>query len=528
MIGAMVLVGLVVLGAVSRGGLAKPDEPSVFDQLDLLVDVRQELVTGYVEQPDEREMIERAVRAMVGSLGDQYTVYLSPEELSPFDKQVRGTFSGIGAEIDIFENRLRIVSPLEDSPAWQSGVMAGDVVLEIEGESTQDITIMAAVDRLTGPEGTEVTIKVRHPSGEEREITITRAVINVQTVRGLRRDGDNHWDYMLDPDHAVGYIRITQFTDSTVQNVGHALDLLLEQGMSGLILDVRFNPGGMLSAAIGVSDFFLASGQRIVSVKGRKVPEQVQMSSDETTIPDIPVVILANEASASASEIVTGALSDNERAQFIGTRTFGKGSVQQVRMLEGGHGALKITHAYYYLPNGRNIHRREGDEQWGVDPADGFYVPMDVEQVRKMIEVRRDSDILKPGSDGVPAQRTPEWIETALADVQLAAGLRAVLGRLETGEWPEVGGSGIDELVRQGTRHNLLRQKRLIHERLEVIEKELAKLDDPMTDDQDVVVGDDEVKGEGSAGDADGADDEGVDVEVVEEGSQGEPATVEQ
>jgi len=475
-VACLMVAGLVGLAPDTLARLGD----NVFDQIDLLVDVRHEIVKNYVEKPDEQKMVERAVRAMVSSLNDRYTVFLTTDELEPFDKQIRGIFSGIGAEIDIFNNHLRIVSPLEDSPAWNSGVMAGDTVLEIDGKSTQEITISQAVSRLTGPEGTQVAVKVRHLSGEEQDIVITRARINVQTVRGFRRTKDNHWDYLLDSANGVGYVRITQFTQSTARGVKEALDQLLSQGARGLILDLRFNPGGLLDSAVAISDYFLEKGQRIVSVKGRSVPERVEESTDDTTIDAIPVVVLANGASASASEIVTGALSDNKRAKFIGTRTFGKGSVQQVRMLESGQGALKMTHAYYYLPNGRNIHRRKDKELWGVDPEDGFYVPMSPDQVRKMIETRRENPLLRAAEENQEHPIvTPEWLETHLADPQLAAGLQAMIGKLETGEWPVVGESNAVALARENQRSGLIMQRDLLHERLELIKKELAKLDTP-------------------------------------------------
>lgn len=517
----IVVVTAVVLQWLTPISMAKLGQ-SVFDQIDLLVDVRHEIVRGYVEDPDEKKMVETAVRAMVASLGDRYTVFLTKEELEPFDKQVRGTFSGIGAEIDIFDNRLRIVSPLEDSPAWKSGVMASDIVLEIEGESTEGITVTEAVSKLTGPEGTQVTIRVRHDSGDEEEIVITRARISVQTVRGFKRDGDNHWDYMLDPINHVGYIRITQFTGNTTEGVRQALDHLISHGARGLILDMRFNPGGMLDAAVGVSDMFLTADKRIVSIKGRSVSERVHRSTDGGTIAPIPLVVLANEASASASEIVTGALLDNKRGVFIGTRTFGKGSVQQVRMLENGQGALKITNAYYYLPNGRNIHRREDKDVWGVDPDEGFYVSMSFEQMRKMIDIRRESPLLRAGGSDESLVVTPQWIEDELADLQLAAALRAVQGKLDTGDWPIVGQSGADELVKQSQLANLIRQRDLLNERLDLVKYEISKLDDPDPDpeEESKVSGDIEVEGEDTFVAEEGA----VEAEPAAESPEPEPA----
>ena len=466
-----------LLGA-ALGAVAATEQSSVFDQIDLLVDVRHELVAGYVEEPDQRAMVEAAVKGMVESLEDPYTAYLTQEELDPFDKYVRGSFSGIGAEVDVYENRPRIVSPLEDSPAWNAGVLAGDIILEIDGESTLDMSLTDAVKKLTGEKGTQVTIKVRHESGEESTLTITRDVINIQTVRGFRRDAAGHFDYLLDDSNGIGYVRVTQFSERTAGELRQALEQLKQAGAKSLILDLRFNPGGLLPSAVEVSDMFLPAGKRVVSVKGRVVPEQVFDATDQDVMPDLPVVVIANEASASAAEIVTGALLDNERALFVGTRTFGKGSVQQVKMLEGGDGALKLTNAYYYIPSGRLIHRREGAEEWGVDPSEGSYVPMSPEQVREMVEVRRESEVLrKSNGNATEATVTPEWIEAELKDPQLAAAVRAVLGKLDGGDWPQVGKNGKDELIREAKRQNLELRRDLLQERLGEVEKELKELE---------------------------------------------------
>jgi len=485
-IGLAVLLLLVGLLALAPDSIAR--RVTVFDQLDLLVDIRHEIVQNFVEEPDQEQLVESAVRGMIDSLDDPYTTYISPEELEPFDKQVRGTFSGIGAEVTIDEklNRLKIVSPLEDSPAWKSGVMAGDIVLDIEGESTEGMTINEAVAKLTGPEGTDVTIRVRHENGDEQKITITRAQIDIQTVKGVRRDTENRWDFMLDDQAKVGYVRLTQFTQKTVEELRDALEQLEANDAEALILDLRFDPGGLLDAAVDVSDMFLDGDQQIVSIKGRSTPERVFESTDEGTVTDIPMVVLANENSASASEIVTGALKDNGRAKFIGTRTFGKGSVQHIRMLDGGRGAIKLTHAHYYLPSGRNIHRQPDAEVWGVDPANGFYVPMTTEEIRAMIKVRREGDVLRRTNGDAGVERiTPEWIEQTLKDKQLSAGLEAILGYLDNSEWPEVGLSGVDELTKLQRREVLRAQRDLLQERLLEIEGELASLNEaapePMT-----------------------------------------------
>lgn len=479
---------LVLLGLLSANLLvwAAPvtRKSSVFDQIDLLVDIRHEIVSEYVETPDENKMVQQAVRGMVDSLSDPFTVYMPPEEMAAFDKQIRGSFSGIGAEVDIHQNRLRIVSPLEGSPAWKAGVMAGDIVLEINGESTLNMKINDCIERLTGPEGTQVKIKIRHENGEETELTITRQKINVQTVKGARRGPDGKWDYMLDPDNKIGYIRLTQFTEPTVEEFRAAVKQLESAGAKGLIFDMRFNPGGLLEAAVAISNIFLEKGQRIVSVKGRAVPERVEVATVDGHFPSVPMVVLANEASASASEVVTGALTDNGRALFVGTRTFGKGSVQQVKLLDNNQGALKITNAYYYLPKGRNIHRREGSDTWGVDPSENCYVPMNTDQIRKMLQTRNESDVLRGnGGNGGAATKpaavrvTPDMVENQMFDPQLAAGLRAVLGKIEKNEWPKVGLSGAQQIARQARHDNLVRQRDAMKQRLDEIEVEINKLD---------------------------------------------------
>ena len=451
---------------------------SAFEQLDLLVDVRHELINGYVEEPDKEAMSRAAVQGMIESLDDPYTTYLAPEDLEMFEHQVRGSFSGIGAEVDIYQNRVRIVTPLEDSPAWEAGVMAGDIILEIEGESTLDMPLTQAVRKLTGEPGTDVNIRVRHESGEEEDITITRDKINIQTVRGFRREPDRDYDFTLDDEQRIGYVRLTQFSERSPQELREALEPLSQgdDAIRALVLDMRFNPGGLLQAAVQVSDMFLKADQTIVSVKGRKVPEEVHRATAETLLPSIPVVVLANEASASAAEIVTGALKDNDRALFVGSRTFGKGSVQQVKMLESGQGALKMTNAYYYIPSGRLIHRKEDAKVWGVDPSKGSYVPMSSDETQAMLEARREKERLTRDKDnGDAAAVSPAWIKQTLKDPQLAAALRAARGKLNSGDWPEVGKRGADQLAQARQRSRLRERREALMEQLNEVERQLGQ-----------------------------------------------------
>lgn len=470
---AFILVLTALMVALTDAWAAK--QADAYKQLDLLIEVRHELVQSYVEEPDQIKLIESAVKGMVESLHDPYTVFVPAEYLDQFSDRLTGSFSGIGAEIDMLDGQPRIVTPLEDSPAWKAGIMAGDLILEVDGEPTQGHSQMEIIKRIKGEAGTDVVLRVRRITGDELDITITRAQISVQTVRGARRSADQSYDYMLDPVNKIGYVRISQFTDKTAGELRSVLEDLNEQGTRGLILDLRFDPGGLLESAVEVSNMFLTGGKRIVSTQGRTWPRQVFDSNDDTVMPDTPLVVLANERSASASEVVTGALSDNNRALFVGTRTFGKGSVQQVRELNSGLGALKLTGAYYYLPSGRNIHRRPDAEVWGVDPDEGAYVPMTIEQYMLMIKTRREADTIRAeNGHGDHAEVTPDYIENTMHDLQLAAALRAVLGKIQTDTWPTVGLANAQELVRLHEREELERRRGLLLKELHRVEAELA------------------------------------------------------
>ena len=481
LIGNLALVAamavLLVLLAGQRGAWARSAD--AYRQIDLLVDLRHELATEYVDEPDEQEMVEGAINGMIEALDDPYTQYFPMEEFQQFTESVRGEFFGIGAEVTIENNRLHIVTPLEDSPAWNAGVMAGDTVLTIDGTDTLDMPINDAIKLLKGPKGTDVTIGVRHANGQEQDITITRDKIEVQTVRGFDRDAEHRYAFWLDAANKIAYVRLTQFSERTAAEFAQVLSDLRDQDMQGLVLDLRFNPGGLLEAAVQISDLFLEQGKTIVSVRGRVVPEQVFRASEAAPFADLPVVVLANPFSASASEIVAGALSDNDRALFVGERTFGKGSVQQVKMLEGGQGALKITNAYYYLPSGRNIHRRNkaDGEPWGVDPTDGAYVSMDAEARRAMLDARRANDIVNDqnGNPEKPAV-TPDLLRQQLKDPQLAAALEALLG-YDGQTWPQVGEANANALALAAERDQLTRQRELLEESLAEVNDKLLKLE---------------------------------------------------
>lgn len=473
-------VGIIVLLAtlVTVCAVSWASRNNNLNQLNLLVDVRHALLSEYYIKPDSKKMTEDAIEGMIKSLNDPFTVYFAPDEIKNFHREVHGKFSGIGARINIFHGMLHIVTPLQGSPAWKAGILAGDVILKIDGKSTQGIKLHQAVQQLTGKVGTKVHVQVRHESGKEEKITITRQIINVRTIRGFQRQKNHKFNYFINDKQKIGYIRISQFTDDTAHEMDQALEHLVKNGVKGIIIDVRFNPGGLLESVVKIAGRFLDQGKIIVSVRGRVMPKKVYRAQGIDTIPPVPIVIIANQASASAAEILTGALKDNKRALFVGTRTFGKGSVQQVQMLGDGQGALKITKAHYYLPSGININRDPGDKKWGVDPSEGEYIPMTPKQVVAMIKIRRDNDVVGKdnASNTIPDSVTPKWIKKHLKDPQLAGALKAMMGKLETGTWPKVGLTGSQEQAMAALRGNLIRRRNLLEQRLGEIDKKINEI----------------------------------------------------
>lgn len=366
-----------------------------YELFSLLVDTLDQVERNYVKEIDRRELIEAAIQGLLSKLDDPYSNYIAPEDLGAFKQDVEAQFGGIGIQIGIDDGQLKVMSPLVGTPAHRAGLRAGDRIVQIEGESTEGITIDQAVRRLKGEIGTQVTLTILHAgSREPKEVNITRDVIHVPTVLGDRRAGDGTWDYMLDAEHGIAYVRITAFSHGTPEELYEILDGLTQQGMRGLILDLRFNPGGLLGSAIEVCDLFIDSG-RIVSTEGRNSRPRVWDAGPENDFPDVPMVVLVNRYSASASEIVAACLQDHDRAVVMGERTWGKGSVQNVIELEGGKSALKLTTAGYMRPSGKNIHKFPGakpDDEWGVTPNEGFEIKLSNNELSRLIVARSQRD----------------------------------------------------------------------------------------------------------------------------------------
>lgn len=414
------VIGLV-LGLVAGGLLAwvfdaaaeqEVGGEELIEQYDRFIEIVRIVQKQYVRDVDPKKMFKDAINGMLGGL-DPFSTYVPEDEIDEFNKMTHGKFGGIGIQIGMRRGMLTVISPLEDTPAYRAGILAGDVILAIEGKSTDGITLNDAVKVLTGKPGTKVTITVRHLTGETEDITITRAMIEVRTVKGFRRGEDEQWVWMLEADKKIGYIRVSGFVDNTVEELRGALEVLLEDGLKALVLDLRFNPGGQLPVALKMSDLFLDEGV-IVQTRGRITPHWEATATKEGTLPYFPMVVLVNQFSASASEIVAGALQDHSRAIILGERTFGKGSVQNVIPLEGERAALKLTTSKYYTPSGRNIQHDEemtDEDEWGVMPD--IVVPVDAKEYVRVVRARQEAEIIHDNEgDGAdekePAAEEPQ------------------------------------------------------------------------------------------------------------------------
>jgi carboxyl-terminal processing protease len=468
---------LVLFGAILiQLPIAIAARASVYEWFDPIVDVRRILIDRYVEQPDEEGMQKAMIDAMIATLEDPYTQYVPPADTDEFNKALRGTYAGIGAEVNISDGYLQIVTPMADSPALEAGVLAGDIVLEIEGESTFKMPVDDAIDRLTGEIGTPVNIRVRHLDGSEEQLTIIRAQIVTQTVRGLRRVGED-WNHCVDGDLGISYVKVTQFNADTVRELEQALQQLRAGGqLNGLILDLRDDPGGALPTAVGMADLFLDSGV-IVSVRPRVGEEATFTAQANRTMTGFPIVVIVNGQSASASEIVAGALQDNGRAKVLGTRTFGKGSVQEVRELPYARGTLKFTTAHYYLPSGRNINRNPDSETWGVDPDPGMVVPVSNEQYLESFRARREYEIIREEADidALPCVDA-SWIREQLLDEQLAAAVDVMSSHLRDGTWTPVSEEDAAELAFDRELNEKLTRLGILYEDLQQTQRRIEEL----------------------------------------------------
>ncbi len=385
-----------------------------------------------------------------GAMGrlDEFSGIIWPDEIRRFKKSTEGNFIGVGIQIQLDElSNIRVVTPLEGTPAQRAGVRIGDMIKKVNGKSTLGFTLDQAVDVITGPVDTPVTLTLeRETNGQPQEIDMRlfREKIEIVSVKGWKRLGaaETRWDWFIDPELRIGYVRLLGFTERTDQELDEAIEQMRDQGVRGLILDLRFNPGGLLEQAVSVTSRLVDPpeddrfGGVIVSTHGQNeaVGQREYAHSRRARLAGLPVVVLVNEGSASASEIVSGAIQDYAstgvvRGVVIGQRTFGKGSVQNVWQLPGSGvmAAVKLTTQYYRLPGGRLIHRKPGADAWGVQP--NYSVEMLPKQIAESFTLRQNADVLKIDDKGVVQKNDkeptpdPEDLITKGIDLQLQQAL---------------------------------------------------------------------------------------------------------
>jgi len=338
------LSAFLLTAPVFAEDVKKEDPAKTYQLLNLFSEVFEKVRSEYVEEKTDQEIIEAAIQGMLSSM-DPHSSFLNADHFKDMQVQTKGQFGGLGIQVSMDPSGLiKVISPIDDTPAYKAGIKAGDLISHLDGERVSGLTLNQAVDKMRGAVGADITMTVRRNGEKPFDVTITRAVIKVPSVRD-RMEGD------------IGYIRITSFTEQTEIGLKRSIEKFnKEKGdlLKGIVLDLRNNPGGLLDQAIAVSDAFLNSGE-IVSTRSRRAEDTQRFNARPGDIADgLPIVVLINGGSASASEIVAGALQDHARALILGTRSFGKGSVQTIMPL-GVNGAMRLTTARYYTPSGRSI-----------------------------------------------------------------------------------------------------------------------------------------------------------------------------
>jgi len=381
----------------------KAGTEDVYKNLELLTEVLRQIEKNYVEPQENRKLVQGAIKGMVQSL-DPHSTFLSKEEHQDLLSETKGSFSGIGIEITVRDNVLTVVSPIEGSPAYKAGIQAGDKIVKIDGKVAADMTLPEAVKSIRGEKGTKVNLTIMREGAEKPlEFTVTRDVIPIKSVRST----------VLTP--KIAYVRVSNFQSKTTNDLSAELEKL-ENGrkLEGLILDLRNNPGGLLSQAIDVSDLFLDSGV-IVSTKGRESSQDMKAAAHKKkTDRSYPIIVLVNGGSASAAEIVAGALQDNKRALILGTKTFGKGSVQTILPL-GNNTAIKLTTSRYFTPNGRSIQAKGISPDITVEEAtingveqQGAFNLREADLERHLSNGNKDEEEKKPESPSIKLPAPPK------------------------------------------------------------------------------------------------------------------------
>ena len=341
MLGPMVVVALLFGVLIGKGWERTGHATETYEELRTFSEVLTQVQKNYVDDTKVKDLVQGAIRGMLSTL-DPHSAYMTPEMYKEMQVETKGEFGGVGIQIGVKENRLAVIAPIDGTPAQRAGIKAGDYITKVNDESTKDLSLMDAVQKMRGPKGTKVNLTIqRDGTADPLQFTLVRDTIKIESVKSKVLDN-------------IGYVKLTQFQEATGRDLGRVLKQFKEQKVQSTILDLRNNPGGLLTAAVEVSEQFLPNGKLVVYTKGRESKKDEWFAKGRDQMDDSPMIILVNEGSASASEIVAGALQDYGRAVIVGTTSFGKGSVQTILPLGDGSG-LRLTTAKYYTPKGRSI-----------------------------------------------------------------------------------------------------------------------------------------------------------------------------
>ncbi len=393
----------------------KETAPDVYYQdFEEFITIIKEIQNKYVDVVDLRTLLRSGYTGMLGSL-DPYSQYIDSKHLEELRIETGGVFEGLGIEVIVKDGILTVLTPIVDSPAFLAGVFIGDKIIEIDGKSTRNVTIREAVEILRGEPNTKVTLTVLHEGERDLvDITIERAKIQIKSTRGTR---------IVDKESKIGYVAVTGFQDNTITDLDASIEELEKQGMEALILDLRFNPGGLLNIAVDMSDKFIKKGV-IVSTKGRHKSQEHEYKAHKSgTYKNFPLIILINNGSASAAEIVAGAVKDHNRGLLLGTKTFGKGSVQSLIPIENKDTALKLTTAKYYTPSGTLI------DGVGIEPDIKVNLTKkEINELQKNLTIANATDIRTKDRKEPSRDIEDSDDEGKFVDVQLSRALDVLKG----------------------------------------------------------------------------------------------------
>ena len=411
---AVAIVTLVVFSLRQDVGAATSNSTETYKQLNLFGEVFERVRAEYVDDVSDDSLVESAINGMLTSL-DPHSNYLNPKNFNDMKVQTRGEFGGLGIEVSMENGLVKVVSPIDDTPAARAGLKPGDLITHLDGDPVQGMTLPEAVEKMRGPVSSEIKLTIRREGKEPFDVKLIRATIKIQSVRS-HLEGDN-----------IAYIRITTFNEQTDVGLNNAMKNLKQQAggkLLGVILDLRNDPGGLLDQAVAVADAFLEKGE-IVSTRGRRSEDAQRYNARPGDIAaGLPVAVLINGGSASASEIVAGALQDHHRAILLGTRSFGKGSVQTIIPLPG-HGAMRLTTARYYTPSGRSIQAKGIDPDIVVEAAKIEKTPEKGEaKVTTASDLKRDDS----GDGGTEQSSVDPSIMGTPADYQLTRAVDMLRG----------------------------------------------------------------------------------------------------